>query len=372
MNSETTTLHIVATTKAVINLSACQHNLNVAKQAAPESKCIAIIKANAYGHGMVKIAKALNDADAFGVARIEEAVQLRDAGITKTILLLEGFTSDTELNLARKYKLDCVIHNEHQIHLLEQSNGDALTICLKVDSGMHRLGFNPNDVKDLYSRLKQSGNVNTPFTLMTHLANADDKHDDKSLKQIDTFYKCIEEFLSDKGSNNISIANSAGILGWPQSHAAWNRPGIMLYGVSPFINGRAKDQNLRSVMTLSSQLISVKEIKKGDTIGYGGTYVCEKNMTIGIVAIGYGDGYPRHAKIGTPVLVNNKRCSLVGRVSMDMICVDLSEQLSAQVNDPVVLWGEGLAIEEIAESADTIAYELLCGVTGRVKFKYLD
>ena len=368
MNSETTTSHIVATTKAVINLSACQHNLSVAKQSAPESKCIAIIKANAYGHGMVKIAKALNDADAFAVARVEEAVQLRDAGITKTILLLEGFTSDAELNLARKYKLDCVIHNEHQIHLLEQSNGDAITICLKVDSGMHRLGFNPNEVKDVYSRLKQSGSVNTPFKLMTHLANADDKHDDKSLNQIDTFYKSIEELNVEEAS----IANSAGILGWPQSHAFWNRPGIMLYGVSPFINGRAKDQNLKPVMTLSSQLISVKEIKKGETIGYGGIYVCEKDMTIGIVAIGYGDGYPRHAKIGTPVLVNNKRCSLVGRVSMDMICVDLSEQPSAQVNDPVVLWGEGLAIEEIAESADTIAYELLCGVTGRVKFKYLD
>lgn len=361
-----------ATTRAVIDLSACRHNLSVAKQAAPESKCIAIIKANAYGHGMVKIAKALNDADALAVARVDEAVQLRDAGITKTILLLEGFTSEQELNLVQKHKLDCVIHNEHQIHLLEQSNADAITICLKVDSGMHRLGFNPNDVKDVYSRLKQSGSVNIPFKLMTHLANADDKHDDKSLKQIDVFYRSIEGCLSDKDTNNISIANSAGILGWPQSHASWNRPGIMLYGVSPFINGRAEDQNLKPVMTLSSQLISVKEIKKGETIGYGGIYVCEKDMTIGIVAIGYGDGYPRHAKIGTPVLVNNKRCSLVGRVSMDMICVDLSEQSSAHVNDPVVLWGEGLAIEEIAESADTIAYELLCGVTSRVEFKYLD
>ncbi len=354
--------------KALIDLDACRYNLSIAKKAAPDSKCITIIKANAYGHGMVEIAKALNDADMFGVARIDEAIQLREAGITVPVLLLEGFSSENELNLVRQHKLDCVIHNESQLDLLEQSTGEKISVYLKIDSGMHRLGFNPEDVVDVMQRLKQNTNVNTTVKLMTHLANADDKQDDTTLKQIDVFYQSIESF----SSAETSIANSAGILGWPQSHALWNRPGIMLYGVSPFIKGKASDHNLKPVMTLSSQLVAVKKIKKGESIGYGGTYICEKDKTVGIVAIGYGDGYPRHAKTGTPVLVNNKRCSLLGRVSMDMICVNLDEQPATKVNDPVVLWGKGLPVEEIAESADTIAYELLCGVTGRVEFVYSD
>lgn len=357
-----------SSTRAVIHLSACRHNLSIAKKSAPDSKCIAIIKANAYGHGMVNIAKALSEADVFGVARINEAIQLREADITAPILLLEGFSSEYELTLVRKYRLDSVIHNENQLQLLEQSTSEAITVFLKIDSGMHRLGFNADDVKTVIQRLEKCTSVHYPVTFMTHLANADDKHDDKTLKQIETFFQSSEKL----STAEISIANSAGILGWPQTHSSWVRPGIMLYGVSPFLNGRASEHNLVPVMTLSSQLIAVKQLKKGDTIGYGGTYVCEKDMTIGIVACGYGDGYPRHAKTGTPVLVNNKRCSILGRVSMDMICVDLSEQESAQVNDPVVLWGEGLAVEEIAESAGTIAYELLCGVTTRVEFKYVD
>ncbi|MCK4864051.1 MAG: alanine racemase [Gammaproteobacteria bacterium] len=354
------------TTKAVIDLSACRHNLSVAKKAAPDSKCIAIIKASAYGHGMVNVAKALNDADAFGVARIGEAVQLREAGITLPILLLEGFFSEEELNLVREYNLDVVIHNETQIQLLEQSKSDSITIVIKVDSGMHRLGFEPKELKSISQRLGKCSGTNSVIKFMTHFSNADDKHDDKTLKQIDVFFQSIDKISVDE----ISIANSAGILGWPQSHATWNRPGIMLYGVSPFINGKAEDHNLKPVMTLSSQLISIKSVKKDETIGYGSTYICKKDMKIGIVAIGYGDGYPRHAKTGTPVLVNGKRCSLLGRVSMDMICVDLSEQPNSAINDPVVLWGEGLPIEEIAESSETIGYELLCGVTKRVEFIY--
>ena len=354
--------------KALIDLGACRHNLSIAKEAAPDSKCIAIIKANAYGHGMVEIAKALTDADMFGVARIDEAIQLREAGITVPILLLEGFSSENELNLVRQYKLNSVIHNDSQLNLLEQSTGEKISVYLKVDSGMHRLGFNPDDVANIIQRLQQNEYINSSVTLMTHLANADDKQDETTLKQIEVFYKSIE----DLSVSETSIANSAGILGWPQSHADWNRPGIMLYGVSPFNKSNAKVHNLKPVMTLSSQLIAVKKLKKGETIGYGGTFTCEKDMTVGVVAMGYGDGYPRHAKTGTPVLVNNKRCSLLGRVSMDMICVDLSEQNTAQVNDPVVLWGEGLPVEEVAECSETIGYELLCAVTNRVRFEYLD
>lgn len=368
MNSESTTTQISATTKAVINLSACRHNLLLAKKSSPDSNVIAVIKANAYGHGMLEIANTLNEADAFAVARVAEAIALRQAGITKAIVLLEGFSSEAELKLASEYQLECVIHHESQLQLLEQTKGNAIALWLKVDTGMHRLGFNPDDVKNISQRLEQIDTVNHPVKYMTHLANADDKHDKKTLNQVNTFYKSIEDITVEE----TSIANSAGILGWPQTHASWNRPGIMLYGVSPFINSVAADLNLKPVMTLSSSLISIKQLKKGEAIGYGGSYVCEKDMTIGVVAIGYGDGYPRHAKTGTPVLVNNKRCALVGRVSMDMICVDLGEQKNVQVNNPVTLWGEGLAIEEIAECADTIAYELLCGVTRRVEFIYSD
>lgn len=356
------------TTKAVIDLSACRHNLSVAKQAAPDSKCIAIIKANAYGHGMVQIAKALTDADTFGVARIDEALQLREVGTTTPILLLEGFSSQDELDLVCANVFDSVIHNEEQLQLLEQSPCDPITVILKVDSGMHRLGFELSDVDQVIQRLKNCASVKKPFKLMTHLANADDKQDDKTVKQIDAFYKSTESLPE----NETSVANSAGILGWPQSHSSWNRPGIMLYGVSPFMNSTASVHNLKPVMTLSSKLISIKNVKKGETIGYGGTCVCNKDMKVGVVAIGYGDGYPRHAKTGTPVLVNNKITKLLGRVSMDMICVDLSEQPDAKINDLVILWGEGLPIEEIAEYSDTIGYELLCGVTTRVEFEYLD
>lgn len=355
-------------TQAIINLSACRHNLSVAKQAAPKSRCIAVIKANAYGHGMVKIAQALNDADAFAVARISEAIELREAGISKPIILLEGFSSKNELELIVKYKFDSVIHSEEQLNLLESFPSNSINIIIKVDTGMHRLGFMPEDITEVYHRLKQCHCVDKNIALMTHFSNADDKHDDKTLKQIEVFYQSIENLPE----SELSLSNSAGILGWPQSHASWNRPGIMLYGVSPFINSTASEHSLKPVMTLKSQLIAVKAVKQGEAIGYGGTYVCNKDMTVGIIATGYGDGYPRHAKTGTPVLVNGKRSQLLGRVSMDMICVDLSEQKNAKINDPVILWGEGLAIEDIADSADTIAYELLCSVTNRVEFNYID
>lgn len=351
--------------QAIIDLGACRHNLAIAKKASPGSRCFAIIKANAYGHGMEKIAHALAEADAFGVATVNEALQLREAGISKAILLLEGFTSLDELSLAREFNFESVIHHESQIQLLEQDKGTSLELVLKIDSGMHRLGFAVDEVSQAIQRLTK---MNHKLKLMTHLANADDKHDDKTIRQLETFYQSIKS----NTDFEVSIANSAGILGWPQAHAEWNRPGILLYGVSPFLHDSAETHQLKPVMTLSSQLISVKKLKKGDTIGYGGTYSCEKDMTVGVVAIGYGDGYPRHAKTGTPVLVNNKICHLLGRVSMDMICVDLSEQPEAKVNDAVVLWGNGLAIEKIAESAETIAYELLCGVTSRVEFIYRD
>lgn len=357
-------------TRAVIDLGALRHNLQVSRHAAPNSKHMAIIKAHAYGHGMVRIAQALDDADAFGVALIEEAIPLREAGISKPILLLEGLISEQDLSLIRGYKLDCVVHHESQLRLLEAASGDPLAVWLKIDTGMHRLGFKPQQANEVYQRLKQCPVVKQPIHLMTHLANADDRDDSLTEQQIKAFYNAIQ--FSDAEDSNIScsIANSAGILGWPASHADWVRPGIMLYGVSPFVAGKGSEYELKPVMTLKSALIAVNQFNKGDKVGYGGSWTCPEDMPIGVVAIGYGDGYPRHARPGTPVLVNGKRVQLVGRVSMDMISVDLREQPGAVVGDSVSLWGEGLPVEEVADYASTIAYELLCSVTNRVQFDY--
>jgi len=368
------------TTRAVIDLSACRHNLQQAKLAAPDSRLIAVIKANAYGHGMLNIAHALNETDMFAVARVEEAVMLRESGIKKPILLLEGFTSEAELILVSRYDLDCVVHHESQIQILEKSNSKTsneikINAWLKIDTGMHRLGFVIEEVESTYKRLSLLNKFKQPLQIMTHLANADDKNDQTTLNQIDIFNQKIEtikKINSDPNTIEFSIANSAGILGWPLSHSNWNRPGILLYGVSPFINELADEHNLKPVMTLKSQIISIKKLNKGEPVGYAGEYICEKNMRIGIVAIGYGDGYPRHAKTGTPVLINNKRSQLLGRVSMDMICVDLTDLNDTKIYDSVTLWGKGLPVEEVAAHAGTIAYDLLCGVTKRVEFIYTE
>lgn len=365
-------------TRAVIDLSACQHNLQQAKLAAPDSGLIAVIKANAYGHGMLKIADALKEADMFAVARVDEAVILRESGIKKPILILEGFSSEEELKLASDNDLECVVHHESQIQLLEKSdlnltNDNKISVWLKIDSGMHRLGFVLNEVESAYKRLSLLQKIKQPLPIMTHLANADDKNDQTTLTQIKNFNQNIETIKktnTELKSIVTSIANSAGILSWPLSHSDWNRPGILLYGASPFINELASQYKLKPVMTLKSQIISIKNLNKGDRVGYAGDYICEKDMRVGIVAIGYGDGYPRHAKTGTPVLINNKRSRLLGRVSMDMICVDLSGFDDTKIYDSVILWGEGLAVEEVAEHASTIAYDLLCGVTKRVEFIY--
>ena len=353
-------------TRAVVNLSALQHNLQVARSASPHSRKMAIIKANAYGHGLLPVARALHGADAFGVATVDEAVNLREGGVPQAIVLLEGFSSAEELHLIRAYNLQSVIHDPTQIKLLERHSGKAVTVWLKLDTGMHRLGFEPAQCSGILHRLMACENVEQPIKLMTHLSCADDRKSDVTLRQLGLF----QEAIAACGELQQSVANSAGILGWPQSHYDWVRPGIMLYGASPFADSLGAEHGLQPVMTLTSQLICVKSLKKGDKVGYGGTWTAPKSMSLGIVAIGYGDGYPRHAKSGTPVLVNQRLTTLVGRVSMDMITVDLSNCPEAKVGDPVVLWGEGLPVETVAQHADTIAYALLCGVTQRVKYEY--
>lgn len=352
--------------QADINLQALTHNLKRVCNLAPNSKIMAMIKADGYGHGLVQIARALNNADAFGVACLNEALILRKAGVSRHIAIMSCFSEAKELPVISKHDLEIVIHNENQLDILDDIElSKPIGIWLKIDSGMHRLGFDPEQIGNVYERLLKSNKINKPINFMTHLAAADDFSTVATEKQIEIFRQTTDKFDGCK-----SIANSAGIIGWPKAHSDWVRPGIMLYGISPFSDKTGADFNLYPVMSLRSKLIAVKQLKKGDRVGYEGTWACPEDMPVGVAAIGYGDGYPRHAKNGTPVLVNGIKCQLAGRVSMDMITIDLRNNPTAKCNAPVVLWGDGLPIEHVAKSADTIAYELLCGITQRVKFIY--
>lgn len=351
--------------EVVINLSALRHNFSRIRLLAPDSQIMAIVKADAYGHGIVRVAQALEDADAFGVACLEEARQLREVNIRQRIILLEGPYSDEELVEIFALKLDVVVHDISQVEMLEQSNlNKSLSVWMKLDTGMHRLGFLPEITKEIHSRLERSSCVKE-IRLMTHLANANDRQSPMTFEQIHCFGQFVEGLDLEK-----TIANSAGIIAFSKAHVDWVRPGIMLYGVSPFFDSYGSEEGLRPVMTLQSKLITVKQLKIGESVGYGATWRCPEDMPVGIVAIGYGDGYPRHAKSGTPVLVNGKRVGLIGRASMDMLTVDLRAQPQAKIGDQVILWGKGLPVEEVANHAETIPYEVLCGVHKRLEFIY--
>ena len=333
--------------RAIIDLPALHHNLEQVRKLAPSSRILAVVKANAYGHGLFRIVKALGIAvDALAVARVGEGISLRQAGIASPIVVLEGCLDQQELNLAADNQLEIVVHSSEQVKLLQQQNLSSCVACwLKVDTGMHRLGFPVNEALVAYQALASCSSVLGKPRLMTHFANADDLSDPTTKNQWQLFQKITSELDAET-----SCANSGAILGWTETHADWVRPGIMLYGVSPFIDGRPESHNLRPVMNLQSQLIAINHYKKGVAIGYSGTWICPEDMPIGVVSIGYGDGYPRHAKPGTPVLLNGQRVPLVGRVSMDMITLDLRTCPDAQVGDTAVLWGAGLPVEEVAEA----------------------
>lgn len=350
--------------RAFLDARALRHNLERARQSAPNARIMAVVKANAYGHGLRWVARTLSGAiDAFGVSCAEEGVVLREADLAHPICLFEGFFGADELPLLARYRLEPAIHHEHQLEILESANDLAspLSAWLKVDTGMHRLGFPLEEAPEALVRLKTCPAV-AEVRLMSHLANADNKFDTTTQDQIDRFLKLVDGLGLEK-----SIANSAGILAWPTSHLDWVRPGIMLYGVSPLMGFRADDLDLQPVMTLATELISVSVRRKGEAVGYGGDWRCPETMPVGVAAIGYGDGYPRHAPPGTPVLLNGRRVPLIGRVSMDMITLDLRTQPQARVGDPVVLWGPGLPVEEVAAGAGTIGYELLCHVAKRIQ-----
>lgn len=359
--------------QAHIHLHSLQSNLSQVRKYAPQSQVLAVIKANAYGHGLIRVARALDDADAFAVARLEEADQLRAVGITRPIVLLEGVQDTESLTIASEKNCEIVVHSEAQLRML--CNAPALEnpvhVWLKLDTGMHRLGFSPQSFSDVWQRLQDCPSVAENIRLMTHLACADDPGNSATSLQLALFQRATQGIDAER-----SVANSAAIISCPEACSepyfglkhAWVRPGIMLYGVSPFADKTASKLDLKPVMTLSSQLIAVNQCKSGDAIGYGGTWVCPEDMPVGVAAVGYGDGYPRHIDNETPVLVNGKRAPIIGRVSMDMITIDLRNHPQAKEGDKVTLWGEGLPVEEIAKHANTIAYELLCQVTSRVEF----
>ena len=366
--------------KASINCQALTHNLARVKQLAPQSQVISVIKANAYGHGLLAVAQALNESDFFAVARLDEACYLRDQGIQKDILLLEGVYSLNDYHRCKQLQLTPVIHCLEQFHCLQDyhTQNNQLNYWLKCDTGMHRLGLSTDEFIYIIDCLQKNKTKFMLNGLMSHFSCADEIGNPINTKQLLQFERLYESLIKNNPSIKKSMANSAAILSFPESHFNCIRPGVMLYGVSPFessIEGRTGlDEQLLPVMTLSSHIIATKKLKKGDCIGYGASWCCPHDMTIGIVAIGYGDGYPRHAKSGTPVLIHNIEVPLVGRVSMDMISIDLTlvEKKSIPINigDQVILWGEGLPIEKVSQQSDTIAYELLCQITQRVSFHY--
>ena len=353
---------MIPTPYAEIDRDALRHNFREAKRRAGDARVMAVIKANGYGHGALRVARALAEADAFAVARVDEGIALREAGITQRIAVLQGFCRTEELQLHARYRLEPVVHSLLQVELLEGSPIKDLNIWLKLDSGMHRLGLEPEEFRDAARRLRACPAVRQPFQVLSHLACADDLAHTATPRQMELFRDSAASLDSAR-----SLANSAGLLGWSDSIQDWVRPGIMLYGVSPFAEKSGAELGLQPVMTLRTRLIAVKNLRPGDAVGYGGDWVCQRPTRLGVAAIGYGDGYPRHAGSGTPVLVNGWRAPVAGRVSMDMISVDLTDLPPCAPGDPVTLWGEGLPVETVARCAATIPYELLCGVTQRVR-----
>jgi len=348
---------------AVLDMAALVHNLARLRERAPQAKIMSVIKANAYGHGAIAVARALAGADAFAVARVDEGMALREAGVRQRIVVLQGFICGEGLALHARYDLEPVIHSEAQIDRLEAAVLERpVAVWLKLDSGMHRLGLDAEAFAVCHRRLSLCQAVRQPPFLITHLANADALSDPATGRQLDLFRDHAADLPGER-----SIANSAGLLAWENALAEWVRPGIALYGVSPFPNRTGREDGLKPVMTLRTRLIAVKPLKVGDAVGYGGDWVCRQATRMGVAAIGYGDGYPRQVRPGTPVLVRGRRVPIIGRVSMDMITLDLGECSEAEVGDEVILWGEGLPVEEIARQADTIPYVLLCNVTPRVK-----
>jgi alanine racemase len=352
--------------RALIDLQALRHNYQLARESTG-AKALAVIKADAYGHGAVRVAQALEaEADGFAVACIEEALELRQAGIKAPILLLEGFFEADELALIAEHDFWCVVHALWQLEAIEKSTvGKPLNIWLKLDSGMHRVGLHPVDYQPAYQRLLASGKV-AKIVLMSHFARADELDSKRSDEQVAVFQAARQGLNAE-----VSLRNSPGTMGWPNIPSDWVRPGIMMYGATPFDQPQAVADRLQPVMTLESKIISVRELPAGEPVGYGGTFLTDRAMRIGVVAMGYADGYPRQAPTGTPVLIDGHRSRLLGRVSMDMLCVDLTDVPHAGLGSRVELWGKNVLASDVAASAGTIPYQIFCNLR-RVPRLYSD
>ncbi len=347
--------------EAIIDLSALRNNVSVVRRHAGSAKVYAVVKANGYGHGLERIIPALHEVDGFAVVESDLALRIRGNDINKPVLLLQGFFDENELASASKYGFNMVVHELSQVELLTAVHlPKPIDVYLKINTGMNRLGFVADDVARIHARLAASGNVRD-IVLMTHFADAD------GARGVEWQLQPLLQLASSLRTT-ICAANSAALLRYPQSRGEWVRPGLMLYGASPFADVTAAQLGLQPVMTLRSRIIAIQQLKPGDCVGYGCTFTATAPMRIAVIAAGYGDGYPRHAPAGTPALVDGKRVGTLGRVSMDSLCVDITNLADASVGSAVTLWGEGVPVEDVATSAGTVSYELLTKVTSRVPF----
>ena len=345
---------------ATIDSAALRHNLGAVRRLAPRSKVYAVVKADAYGHGLLRAAAAFSQADGFALVELEGAVRLREAGCRQPIVLLEGFFEPRELPVLVEHGFSTVVHCMNQVDALDALPGNArLDVLLKANTGMNRLGLSAREFPQGLDRLRRNPRIGS-ITLLTHFASADEP------RGVGWQMQALQHF---PGWADLpkSLANSAAILRNPETHADWVRPGIMLYGCSPFPGRAGAGEGLRAAMTLESRIIAVQELKAGDTVGYGGAFQAARAMRVGVAACGYADGYPRHAPNGTPVGVEGAMTGTVGRVSMDMLCVDLSTVPQARIGSRVVLWGEDVPVERVAEAAGTVSYQLLCALAPRVR-----
>lgn len=353
---------MISPIRVEVSAAALRHNLARIRQVAPSSRVMAVVKANAYGHGLVQVAQCFADVDAFGVARLPEALALRAAGVRQPVVLLEGVFDAVQLTEALRHQLQIVVHCEEQLALLEQAPADAtFTVWLKIDTGMNRLGFRPEQVRAVLQRIDALGGRVSLLRVLTHFASADEPEDPMTARQVASF-----DALTGQRSWERSLCNSAGVFAQPAAHAQWVRPGLALYGVSPFTELLGTQLGLVPAMRLVSTVIALRTVRKWECVGYGCSWRATRDTRVAIIAAGYGDGLPRMLPSGTPVLLGGKRAALVGRVSMDMLAVDVTAAPAVRVGDEVVLWGGSLPVEEIAAHAGTIAYELLCGVSQRV------
>lgn len=351
--------------QASIDLNALRHNLQVVRTLAPKSLVMAVVKANGYGHGLLTVAQGLSKADGFAVLGLNEGTTLREAGFSQTILMLEGVFHPSELQAVSDADISVTVHNEAQVIMLEQAMlRKPVNIFVKMNNGMNRLGFRPEDYAKIIRRLEACRNVRG-ITLMSHFAMADEISGiTEPLKRFQEATRVLDY--------PISLANSAAILRHPETHVDWVRPGIMLYGANAVSEMPASECDLLPVMTLTSSIIALQTLLPGESVGYGGLYTATKKTRVGVVACGYADGYPRHALTGTPVMVADQMTRIIGRVSMDMLCVDLTDIPDAMVGSSVELWGKRIPVDMVAERAGTIGYELLCALSQRVPIKVLN